>query len=140
MIYSIEDILEAQDQIDLEGVPPNMIYRKKVDNKVTKNFCIASSGIIIASITIIYAIVSYVKSNLLNYLIACIFPISALIIFFSYLDLGYVIYKFMNQGYKIKFKDGKLVYKCLFITKTFNIPFAIYYCDIPVSTNYTVNS
>lgn len=136
MIYSIKDILEAQKQIDIEGVPPNMIYRKETDNKVIKKAFIMCLCLITSIITIIYTTVLYITSHLLGYIIACIFPILSLIILFRYLDLGYVLYQFMNQGYKIKFKDGKLIYKCGFITKTFNIPFAICYCDIPVAVHY----
>lgn len=122
MSYDIEDILEVQRCMEIEGVPPNMVYRKEKSNKITRNFTMAVLELILNLV-----VMGYIANLCINvstyYLIAFIPPFIAFIILSMHLK--YFFHDFLNQNYKIIVKDNQLHFDNAFLEGSCDLPMPI---------------
>ncbi|MDE5831239.1 MAG: hypothetical protein K2H53_06580, partial [Clostridia bacterium] len=149
MNYDIKAIMKYWEYMELEGVPPNMVYRIEKDNKIINQFIIACLTMILAIALMVYIVFLCITSSL-NYLICIIFPFASLIILVMHLED--FLYLLFNQNYKIVIKEDQLHFYNVFGgINTWDLPIPITCqgeniilgdpkdCDSPILSVDTVN-
>ncbi len=134
MCEDLDAIMKYWEQDEMKSKGIYMTYRKEENNKVANQSSMAKLLFIVVIMGMISTLILCFSKQILDYLIPFMFFLLTLIFIAMYLN--YFLFQEMNYGYTIEIRNNKLVYTCKHVTKTLDLPFAIYQRDVPFALFY----
>lgn len=134
MCEDLNAIMKYWEQDEMKSKGIHMTYRKEENNKADKQYAIVKLELVVAVLGMICSLILCFLKQFLYFLIPFVFLI-VLSIFIG-IHLIYFLFQKMDYGYTIEIRNNELVYTCKNVTKTLDMPVAIYQRDVPFAFSY----